>query len=167
MLRSIALALSAILSIGCAATKQSSSQSQGSAVAHNELEGVYEFVSETSALTKPGKSNSQRTSADWKGIWQFQSGYYSRLMMKKEGRSALCYPLKDSFGYDSSAGTYQAGSNGINLSEEFTACALNAGRSESLEYHLDGDTLTLTRTLSPYMEDMREGTITTVLHRIK
>jgi hypothetical protein len=168
MLRLAILVSAVILLMGCATSNKSLPQDQGRVAISDELEGVYEFISEITTLTKPEKSISERTSSEWSGIWHFQHGYYSRVIMKKKGRSSLCYPqTSDSFGYESSAGTYQVRSNGVYLSEEFTICTLNTGRSEGWEYHFDGDNLVLTRTLHPYVEDIREGTITTVLRRLK
>jgi hypothetical protein len=167
MLRSTLLVLFVSLSIGCSVANTDSAQGRGNIVKLNEMDGVYEFVSETKALTKPNESTSQRTSSEWVGLWQFQRNYYSRVLTKKSGRAFPCDTQKDdSFGYESSAGTYKSEGNRIYLSEEFTISPLDAGRSKSLEYSFDGDTLTLTETLHAYVENINEGTITTVLRRV-
>src|SRR5205807_7414771 len=113
-------------------------------------------------------STSERTSAEWVGIWQFQNGYYTHVMMKRRRDKFWNYKrnLYD-LGFESSAGPYESDEKRVVLSQSLTFIPLNVGRGIYLTYRIDGDTLTLIENLQPYIEDMREGTITTVLHRIK
>jgi len=88
--------------------------------------------------------------------------------MMKSGRGFPCDPQKDKgFGYESTGGTYKVEDNKVYFSEEFTISPLDAGRSKSLEYHFNGDTLILTEHLRAYVENINEGTITIVLRRVR
>jgi hypothetical protein len=132
------------------------------------LDGVYEFVSESVVLTCPEKSETKRTSSEWTGIWQFQNGYFSSTMMKRGQRDITCMSQRPQlFGYESDAGTYRIDGKYVELTRNFTINPLEVGRSMLMEYKINGDTLILVRHLHPYMENIEEGTVTIVLHKVK
>jgi hypothetical protein len=133
----------------------------------NKLDGVYEFVSESVVLTKPKKTAHKLTSPEWNGIWQFQNGYFTSVLMKKRRDTFFNPQKREDFGFESSAGSYEIKGNGIMLTQSYTFHPFEAGRSILMDYRFDGDTLVLTQTLKPYVEDLREGTITIVLRRLK
>ena len=43
-----------------------------------KLDGVYEFVSESSKFTEPTSESEYLDSEHWMGIWIFQDGYFSK-----------------------------------------------------------------------------------------
>lgn len=132
----------------------------------NKLDGVYELVSESAELTKPRKTSSTALSSDWAGIWQFQNGYYSRIMMKRRRDTFFSGQVED-LGFESFGGRYEIEGTSIRLIQDYAIHPFAVGRSALKTYRIDGDTLTLIERLQPYLEDSRKGTITTVLRRVK
>jgi len=146
---------------------QSLSKEQVSVRSPEKLDGVYEFVSESTVLTKPTKSAYKRMLPEWAGVWQFQNGYYTRVLMKRR-RDNFFDPKKlDDLGFESFAGPYEIVRESVLLKQPYAFHPFNVGGSALLAYRLDGDILTLSQTLHPYIEDPREGTVTIVLRRIK
>lgn len=167
MSRLTVCALLMSLTFGCSAQSKNFAENQVSAVSLGKLDGVYEFVSESEILAEPKKTSYKRTSTEWGGIWQFQNGYFTRVLMKRR-RDAFFNPQKlEDFGFESSAGRYEIEGGSVRLVQSYTFNPLNVERSVLIDYHFDGDTLVLTQTLQPYIEDLRKGTITTVLRRLK
>jgi hypothetical protein len=151
----------------CSANSQKLAEVQANVSSPERLDGVYEFVSESIILTQPKKSTSERTSSEWAGIWQFHNGYYTRVMMKRRRDRFFQYNSLDNLGFESSAGPYEIGGESVLLSQPLAFIPLQVDRHVRLTYRIDGDTLTLIENLQPYVEDIREGTITTVLRRLK
>ncbi len=167
MFRLTVLTLIMVFAFGCSAQSKNPAEGRVSAVSPDKLDGVYEFVSESEVLTEPKKFAYKRTSPEWGGIWQFQNGYFTRVLMKGR-RDAFFDPQKlEDFGFESSAGPYEIKGGSILLVQSYTFNPLDVGRSMLKDYRFDGDTLILTQTLQPYVEDLRRGTITTVLRRLK
>lgn len=134
----------------------------------DKVEGVYEFVSEVTELTKPEKATIKRTSSEWAGRWQFQGGYFNQTLMKKGERAAICNSQKeDSIGYETLGGTYTVRGNKIEFIWEFAISPLVVGRSMAMEYKLDKDSLTLIQTIHEDVHSINAGTRTTILHRIR
>jgi hypothetical protein len=167
MFRLTVFALVVSLTFGCSAQSKNFAEGQVSAVNHDKLNGVYEFVSESAVLTEPKKAAYERTSPEWGGLWQFQNGYFTRILMKAR-RDAFFNPqeLRD-FGFESSAGSYEIKGESVLIVQTYTFNPLDVGRSMHMKYSFTGDTLILTQTFQPYVEDLRKGTITTVLRRLK
>ena len=157
-----------IFFVACApSTRTSFSAASGSNVEVVEtqlLDGAYEFISETVVLEKPDNRTDERRSPEWKGLWIFQNGRFSRTLMKKERAFTSLAP--ESMGYASDAGTYKVVSGTLTLSPEITLYPLPA-EYQPLEFRFksNGDTITLTRTLRPYMEDLSSGRQTVVLQK--
>lgn len=139
---------------------------EGQPVTPKSLDGVYELVSESTELTKPRKVAFQALASDWAGMWQFQNGYYSRTMMKRR-RDAFFSGKVEDLGFESFAGRYEVEGPSLRLTQDYAIHPFAVGRSAVKSYGVEGDTLTLTERLQPYLEDTREGTITTVLRRVK
>lgn len=131
------------------------------------LDGVYEFVSESTVLTAPKRSVQERISAQWSGVWQFQSGHYTQVLMKRRRDNFFNSKTLGDLGFESSAGSYEIQEENILLRRRYSFNPLNVDGFVLMAYRTDGNTLTLTQTLHPYVEDLREGTITTVLRRVK
>jgi len=152
----------------CTCFLQEARANQRSTPNPSALDGVYKFVSESTVLTRPEKSETKRTSSEWIGIWQFQNGYFSSTMMKQGQRDITCMSQRPHlFGYESDAGTYRIDGKYVELARDFTINPFEVGRSLLMEYKISGDTLILVRHLYPYMENIEEGTVTIVLRRVK
>jgi hypothetical protein len=132
-----------------------------------QLEGVYEFVSESLELTKPQRLSSQSKPSEWVGIWQFQKGFYTRIKMKM-GRGEESFPLKfENLGFEAFAGTYEVNGATIYFTRDYAIHPLDVGRRLKVDYQLDGDRLTLTQTLTPILERPTEGIVTITLRKLK
>jgi hypothetical protein len=153
--------------LGCSLHSQSLSKEPVSVISPDKLDGVYEFLSESTVLTKPTKSAYKRMAPEWGGVWQFQNGYYTRMLMKRRRDKFFNSKKLDDLGFESFAGTYEIDGESILFRQTYAFNPLNVGGSVLLAYRLDGDILTLTQTLHPYIEDLREGTLTIVLRRIR
>lgn len=132
-----------------------------------DLEGAYEFVSETTTLTKPKASTERLVPPQWIGLWFFQNGYFSQTLMKK-GRGFSTYPSSHpAIGYESFAGSYKVEGDKIELRNDLSLHPLNAGRLTTLSYRFEGDLLILVEELHPHIEDTSEGQVITVLRRLR
>lgn len=151
----------------CSAHSQNLAEGRVSINGSGKLDGVYEFVSESTVLTEPRKAAYQRSSPEWTGIWQFQNGYYTRILMK--GRRDTFFDSKgfEDLGFESFAGPYEVEGGSVRLIQKYAIHPFAVDRSALMKYQINGETLTLTETLHPYLEDPREGTVTTVLRRVK
>lgn len=133
----------------------------------DRLDGVYDFVSESIELTGPTKATYKRESPQWKGLWQFHNGFFTCVVMN--GRRSLTLGRKGipELGFESFAGTYDLDGDSIQLEESLAINPLDVGRYRVMSYRIDGDTVILSETLYPHVEDLRDGVITTVLRRLK
>ena len=167
MLRPTVLASLVTLMFVCFAQSKSFVEDNVSARDTDKLDGVYEFVSESVVLTEPKKTSYKRASPEWGGIWQFQKGYFTSVLMKGR-RDNFFDPKKlEDFGFESSTGPYEIQGKSISLIQTYTFHPFEVDRSILVDYRFKGNTLILTQTLQPYVEDLRKGTITTVLRRLK
>ena len=73
----------------------------------------------------------------------------------------------EDLGFESFAGRYEIEGTSVRLIQDYAIHPFAVDRSALKEYRIDGDTLTLIEKLQPYLEDPREGTITTILRRVK
>jgi len=155
----------AMISMICSCTLKGKSSVGDSAKMNVEsFEGVYEFISETTTLTKPEKLAEQRTSDQWVGMWFFHANHYSYEVMNKR-RPPFPKNMQE-LGYQSAAGAYEPKGNLIILRPAVSLSPIGLLQSKTLEYKIEGDTLTLIETITPYMENLSEGQRTTVLHRV-
>lgn len=167
MLHSIVLGLVLSLTFGHFVQNKNTAPEKESAADCAELEGVYEFISETTVLTKPDKITGERTQSDWNGIWQFQKCYYTRVMMKKWRGGFFDRQNVENLGFESFAGPYKTKGNRVQLIQTYALHPFDVERSTIMEYQVNGSTLTLTQTLTPYLENPSQGTVTIVLRRLK
>lgn len=168
MFRATAFALAGSLVFACLVQNRNPSQGRTNVVKSDRLEGVYEFVSESTTLTKPEKTILNRTSSEWAGRWHFQGGYFSQTLMRRGERDGICDPQKqDSIGYESFAGTYKIDGNVIELTWEFALSPLVVGRSILLQYHVEGNTLILVEKIHQNVHSIHEGIRTTMLRRVR
>jgi len=134
--------------------------------AHPELEGTYEFVSESTVLTRPNTLDVSRTAPEWGGRWQFHNGYYSSILMKRNRETFFKSNKIEDLGFEASSGSYMMKKDSILFTEDYTLHPFNVGRSDVLACKIEGSTLTLVDALHPTVEDLREGTVTIVLRRV-
>jgi hypothetical protein len=132
----------------------------------SQLTGTYEFLSEVTALTKPDNAKITRLAPEWGGLWQFYDGHYSRVLMKRKRDKFFDAKGVGDLEFEASAGSYRPTTNGILLTEDYTLHPFDVGRSRRVSCRLDGNTLTIIRRVEPGVEDLREGTVTTILRRI-
>jgi len=151
----------------CFAQSKSFVEDQVGARGAYKLDGVYEFVSESVVLTEPEKTSYKRTSPEWGGIWQFQNGHFTSVLMKGRRDNFFSPKKREDLGFESSAGPYEIRGKTIRLIQTYTFHPFEVDRSIHLDYQFVGNTLALTQTLQPYVEDLRKGAITTVLRRLK
>jgi hypothetical protein len=132
--------------------------------ARTELEGVYEFVSETTKLMKPEKQTIECFSNDWAGMWCFHGTRYSYEMMFKR-RPPFPKTLQD-LGYLSGAGEFEIKGNVLILQPTISLNQVELLQSKALEFTIQGTTLTLIENMTPYMENVSEGSRTVILRKL-
>jgi hypothetical protein len=133
----------------------------------DELRGVYEFVSRTGEYTGVRNYTTHDTSSEWDGLWIFEDGFYSSVLMKK-GRKASYDPKDlDYRDYESYTGTYKIDGKYIAFKLRLALSTVAVGGTDYMEYRLQGDTLTLIQVLSSHGVDLNKGKITTVLRLVK
>lgn len=155
-----------IVIVGCALIPGSQ---QRTALDVDNLEGAYEFVSETANITKPTNRTEVRTASDWIGLWIFQRGRFSETMMKPDRAFWLPdFPKKPAdLGYESAAGTYRVDGKNVVLTSDLTMSPHFVGETTVFEYSLQGDSLTLTEIWQPSPHHATQGRRTILLRRTK
>lgn len=129
------------------------------------IEGLYEFVSQEIKITKPAKEEFTLSPPEWTGIWQIHDGYYSSvLMMSDRSKFFECGEARQ-LGYESFAGNYTITGKIIKFERSYSFHPLYEGKLAFMEYEINKDTLILTETLIPHIEDMRAGTVKIVLKK--
>lgn len=167
MFRSTVFILVIGLMLGCSVHSEKFTESQEGISNFDKLDGVYEFISESTVLTEPKGTAYKRTSPEWSGMWQFQKGYFARVLMKRR-RDTFFDPRKwEDFGFESSAGRYEIAGKSVRFIQDQAFHPFDVDRSALMDYRFEQDSLVLTQTLQPYLEDLRKGTITIVLRRLK
>ena len=157
----------AITFLTCFSSSQNLAKKYSEGKIEGKLDGVYEFISESTVLTKPRKTSLKRSKPEWGGVWHFQKNYYSCLLMERKRESFYDPKKLDDFGFESFSGTYELEGDSVRLIQDYAFNPYSIGRSVQMKYKIEGERLTMTQSLSPYLEDLREGTITIVLHRLK
>lgn len=131
------------------------------------IDGSYDFVSQTTELTKPNRTTQRREHSDWRGKLQLQNGQYSYLVMEtKRGHFFDAKGLGD-LGFEASAGPYTHERQSLVFTHEISLHPFDVGKAEGMQYKVDGDCLTLVKKLYAHVEDQREGIVTAVWCRNK
>jgi hypothetical protein len=142
-------------------------QKKGHAPNASELEGVYELVSQTTEIKKPQAVSSTRSTPEWVGMWQFQNGHFTQLMMKARRDTFFSSDSRSNLGFDAYGGSYELMSPGtLLLHLKYAINPFNVDRGIKLQYEVNENKVTLIETLQPKVEDLREGRITTILRKI-
>jgi hypothetical protein len=130
------------------------------------LGGVYEFVSQTVEIKKPQPVSSIRSAPEWVGMWQFQSGHFSQLLMKAKRDTFFSSDSRSNLGFDAFGGSYEFISPGtLLLHLKFSVNPFDVDRGIKLQYEVNEKEIRLIETLQPKVEDLREGKITTILRK--
>ena len=154
----------------CLSTGADCAQNRGNNVRSQILEGAYEFVSEKVVLTEslgtlppPDMRSTTRTSEDWEGRWLFTDGCFSTIMMKKARPN-----FPSDLGYEATGGKYSVKGTSVNLEDELMLSPLERVLYHSMEFKLEGSTLTLVETFHPSVPHIAYGgKRTIVLRRIR
>lgn len=134
------------------------------------IEGVYKLVSETTTLKKPIIKTSYRKAPEWTGLYNFQKGYFSIVLMdqKREPDWFAKFPKNSSeLGFESFAGTYEIAGKNLVLKSEFVLNPFLVGRLRTFEVRTENNALILMENIYPYPENVSEGQRVLVLHKVK
>lgn len=132
-----------------------------------KLDGIYEFVSQTSRFTEPVAESESRSSDDWTGIWIFYQGYFSRTVVKKKkSAEAFVPPLSEVGDYQSATGRYVIDNGYVTMTYPL-AQGSSFLRPELMQYRLKGSLLTLIETFTPNLHGNSKGSVVTILRRVK
>jgi len=166
-MKSMALLCAVVIGGGCALQSGHSSQVENVGRGEPDVDGAYEFVSETTTLTKPEKRTFHYAPPEWTGLWIFKNNRFSQTSMRQR-RSWDPFPRnQQDLGYTSSAGSYKIEGTRLILKQELSLNPAAIGYPAVSEYKLEGDTLTLIESLYPRPEDLSEGQQIIVLRKIK
>lgn len=136
----------------------------------SELEGVYEFVSETTVEIFPEQLTTKRQADEWQGFWFFQGGHFSKVMMKNERPEWMPGKFPSDArgtGFDAGAGKYQVDGDIVELNYLLAYYPGAAYKQEIASFAIEDNSLTLRRSFGPIRESMSKGEQITVLRRIK
>lgn len=135
-----------------------------------EVEGVYEFVSETISLIEPINSIEKRTNKEWKGLWIFKEGYFSRNMMKidRSNWTPSHFPSNHiELGFDAVSGKFQINEDKkIELNKNIMLYPRNNLTDEFYSYEFNFNQLILTQELLPNRHTTSKGKKVIVLQKI-
>lgn len=175
MLRLIVISLLALFICTCT----SSSANQNTTVAENqdmkpltkvsEIDGVYEFVSETTVKTFPEESTVRRQNDAWKGYWFFQNGHFSKVLVKNERPEWTPGKFPSDArgtGFDAASGTYRIDGDNIEMNYILTYYPGMAYDLEFISYGINDGVLTMTRKFAPRRESMAKGEQVIVLQKV-
>lgn len=132
-----------------------------------DLDGVYEFVSETLSVVKPKAYVERYTANEWEGLWFFHEGHFSETLMRRKRTPSDAFERgpRES-GFIGRAGTYSAVGSQLEVTDRQTIYPAAVNRVRTFQYMLKDDTLTLTETLHPSVESTATGQHVVVLRRI-
>jgi hypothetical protein len=122
------------------------------------IEGLYDFVSETDEITKPEKKTKTRTSEEWEGVWHFCGGYFYRIVRKKTLSPEVHSEL------ESATGAYRIQGDDLILLPQVSQL-FRTPMTEKMALKFEDDRLILTRELIPSYESISAGKVTVVLRR--
>lgn len=130
----------------------------------DEIDGVYEFVSQQTIITEPNQGTRSLSAPDWVGTWHFSQGSFSTILMRKK-RTKFAIREKYDEDYDSFGGIYSVENQTLTLIPLFALRPGNQDQSIRLKFQIKENTLILTQYLNPFIEDMRRGAIVTTLRK--
>jgi hypothetical protein len=134
------------------------------------IDGVYRFLSETTSITSPEVVRSTLADSEWKGLWFFQDGFFSKTMMKIDRTewTPKQFPQDaKGTGFDGTAGTYAIRDNEIVMDDDLSFYPGASYARNIFEYRIDGQRLVLTQTLLPSRESASTGVRVIVLEKLR
>lgn len=134
------------------------------------IDGVYNLVSETTILSKPKATQKSRKSPDWSGLYHFQNGYFSIVLMNQTRKMDWFtkFPKNvEELGFESFAGKYEITGKTLVLKPELALHPFYGSRLRTFEFKTEKENLILTENIYPYPENVSEGQRVLVLHKIK
>lgn len=160
--------LSIILLGGCI-SYESFSQSNDASLLPINIDGVYKLSSETTTLKKPHASTNHRYPPDWVGLYHFQNGYFSVVMMNQARKTDWFTKFPENvseLGFESFAGTYETARQSLVLKPELALHPFYEHRLRTFDFKVENNNLILTENIRPYPENMSEGQRVIVLHKV-
>lgn len=134
------------------------------------INGAYRFVSETTTLERPRRVTTYRKPPEWQGLFLFTDGFFTVSLTdnSRSGDWLTKFPknIKE-VGYESFAGKYEIKGTTLTLNSELGLHPFWDSRGRIFNFKIEGENLTLTQTLSPYVEDMRKGKRVIILSKLK
>lgn len=140
------------------AQQKTNAQPEANAPESRNVDGIYDFVSETEELTKPEKQIKMRTSGEWEGVWHFCGGRFYRIIRKKTASPEVRSEL------ESSVGSYRIQDNDLILMPQISQL-FRTPLTEKMAFKFEGKKLILTQELSSSYESISEGRVITILQR--
>lgn len=131
----------------------------------DDILGTYEVVSHVIKITKPKNQTIILSEPDWKGLWLINSGHFTSILMKQK-RDKFFARIDQDLGFEAFAGTFVLDGEEIKLKQDYSFHPFFVGRPVVMKYRIEGGILTLTQSIKPTLEDMREGQISITLKRI-
>jgi hypothetical protein len=136
---------------------------------NSSLDGVYEFVSETTTITSPEQSFTKRDEAEWKGLWMFQKGYFSFTMEKRDRSEWTPRHFPDSprgVGFDGASGKFINNGNELSLDYKLSFYPGRTPTTSTFQYSISDNKITLTEDLRPGRENAATGQRIIILRKI-
>ncbi len=133
------------------------------------LDGVYRLVSETTSITSPAVRETVESDKEWKGIWFFQNGFFSKntMRIRRTEWTPNRFPSDaGGTGFDGTAGTYNVRDGEVELNHELSFYPGATRDRNVFKWDIDGNKLILTQTLIPSRESESVGKRVIVLERI-
>ncbi|MBX3297458.1 MAG: hypothetical protein KF762_17285 [Acidobacteria bacterium] len=127
--------------------------------------GAWELIEIKVTIKTPSTREYKFSQAEWKGLWLFEGGRFSKTFMKINRKNPdLCADRE--FGFVSSAGTFKIlEDNRVIFRNSLTLSPLDEDRPQTAKFVFDGDHLTLLFDVRASVENLREGTEQIVLRR--
>ena len=144
-------------------TTQSSQES-------STVDGIYEFVSDSTNITSPEPRTERIANPQWQGLWIFHNGYFSQTLMKNDRTEWTPAHFPDDarkVGFDGVAGRYTVDGDAMKLHYRLSFYPGRANEDRTLKYRFENDELILTEELIPGREYIAAGQRVTVLRRVR
>jgi hypothetical protein len=159
---------------GQALKKQPLASSQQSPAKSSEetsiVDGIYEFVSDSTNITSPEPRTERIATPQWQGLWIFHNGYFSQTLMKNDRTEWTPAHFPDDarkVGFDGAAGRYTVAGDAMKLHYRLSFYPGRTNEDRTLKYRFENDELILTEELIPGREYIAAGQRVTVLRRVR
>lgn len=134
-------------------------------VGQTPFEGTYEFLECETEIEKPSRTKSLQKAPEWAGLWLFQNGYYSSVIVK-ETRSEFFDRRKNDLGFESFAGAFWISGDTVHFKRDYSYHPFFTGHEIAMKYRFANSILVLSYDLFPRLEDTRQGKVKIVLRKL-